>query len=151
MLISNKILIYTHMYSLLFYVIDKTYIVDCTKRTFQDSVDFCSKKGYTIASFHSEHDIINAKTNAWRAKGSCNSVYIGGTSDGAGNWKWLDNSVWWRHDKTSDGLTGISETKLYWTYNDNWNDVSGTAEMGVICQKDEGTLVRFQFIQIDIC
>ena len=139
------------MYSLSFYVIDKTYIVDCTKRTFQDSVDFCAQKGYTIASFHSEHDIINAKTNAWRAKGSCNSVYIGGTSDGAGNWKWLDNSVWWRHDKSSDGLTGISETKLYWTYDDNWNDVSGTAEMGVICQKDEGTLVRFQFIQIDIC
>ena len=90
-------------------------------------------KGWTIASFQSEEDFNEAK-----GKINCD-VYIGATSDGNGNWKWIDDSTWWAH-ANSDGLKGKKETKIVVRKSDlKWNDWSnGDILKGVIC-KNPGT------------
>ena len=105
------------------------YMVDCTERNFLDSVDYCTANGGTIASFQSDVDVNEAKD-----KVTCN-VYIGATSDGNGNWKWIDNSPWWAYEN-NDGLPGTTETKIVWRAVDNkWNDWGTGADlMGVICK-----------------
>ena len=105
------------------------YMVDCTERNFLDSVDYCTANGGTIASFQSDDDINEAKD-----KVTCN-VYIGATSDGNGNWEWIDGSPWWAHTN-NDGLAGTTETKIIWTPIDHkWNDFgTGAVTVGVICK-----------------
>ena len=94
-----------------------------------DSTNFCASNGWKIASFHSEEDI-----NGVKDKVSCNA-YIGATSDGNGNWEWIDNSNWWEYGN-SDGLQGETETKIVWqSYDKSWSDWGiGEDEMGVICK-----------------
>ena len=105
------------------------YIVDCTERNFQDSVDYCTTNGWAIASFQSDVDFNEAK-----GKVTCN-VYIGATSDGNGNWEWIDNLPWWAY-ANNDGLPGTTETKIvYRPVDDKWNDWGTGADlMGVICK-----------------
>ena len=112
----------------------ETYIVNCTERNFQDSIDFCMSKGWKIASFQSEEDFNEAK-----GKINCD-VYIGATSDGNGNWKWIDNSTWWEH-ASNDGLEGKKETKIVVRKSDHyWTDWSiGDKLIGVLC-KNQGML-----------
>ena len=106
------------------------YTVDCRERNYQDSLNYCLNNGWTIASFQSDVDINKAKD-----KVTCN-VYIGATSDGNGNWEWIDSSPWWAHT-THDGLSGTTETKivvradLKWEW-DDWG--TGADLMGVICK-----------------
>ena len=94
-----------------------------------ESVDYCSSNGWTIASFQSDVDFNEAK-----AKVTCN-VYIGATSDGNGNWEWVDGSPWWAYTN-NDGLTGTTETKIMWTPIDHkWIDLgTGAEKLGVICK-----------------
>jgi len=112
---------------------NEKYTVDCTKRNFQASQDYCKSKGMVIASFHSDQDFNDAKE-----KIKCN-VYVGATSDGKGNWKWLDGSKWWAYSN-NDGLEGTRETCLVWRAVDNkWNDWgTGDDLVGVICQNQGG-------------
>ena len=112
------------------------YIVDCTKRNFQDSVDYCISKGWKIASFQSDDDVIEVKGNV-----KCDA-YLGAISDGNGKWEWIDNSPWWAY-ANSDGLPGIRETKIVWRAVDNkWNDWgTGAALKGVIC-KNAGNFLK---------
>ena len=86
-----------------------------------------------IASFHSDQDFNDAKE-----KVKCN-VYVGATSDGKGNWKWLDGSKWWAYSN-NDGLEGTRETCLVWRAVDNkWNDWgTGDDLVGVICKNQGG-------------
>jgi len=109
------------------------YVVDCTKRNFQDSANFCKTNGWTMATFQSDTDVDVAKD-----KVKCN-VYVGATSDGKGNWEWIDSSPWWAYGN-NDGLDGTIETKIVWRAVDNkWNDWgTGDDLMGVIC-KVKGT------------
>jgi len=109
------------------------YVVNCTKRNFQDSANFCKTKGWTMGTFQSDTDVEVAKD-----KVGCN-VYIGATSDGKGNWEWIDSSPWWAYGN-NDGLNGIIETKIVWRAADNkWNDWgTGDDLMGVICQVKGG-------------
>ena len=113
-------------------VSNEKYTVDCTERNFQDSLDYCSSNGWTIASFQSDQDFNDAKD-----KVTCN-VYVGATSDGNGNWKWIDNSNWWAYPN-NDGLPGTTETKIVWRAVDHkWNDWgTGDDLVGVIC-KNQG-------------
>ena len=37
------------------------YVVDCTKRNFQDSANFCKSNGWTMATFQSDTDVDVAK------------------------------------------------------------------------------------------
>merc|ERR1711962_824698 len=115
---------------------NEKYIVDCTKRNFQASQDYCKSKGWTIASFQSDQDFNDAKEKV--KKGRCN-VYVGATSDGKGNWKWLDGSKWWTYSN-NDGLEGTRETCLVWRAVDNkWNDWgTGDDLVGVICKNQGG-------------
>merc|ERR1711962_457271 len=117
-------------------VSNEKYTVDCTKRNFQASVDYCKSKGWTIASFQSDQDLNDAKEKV--KKGRCN-VYVGATSDGKGNWKWLDGSKWWAYSN-NDGLEGTRETCLVWRAVDNkWNDWgTGDDLVGVICKNQGG-------------
>ena len=132
---------------MLYNFIEKNYVVDCHRRTFDESVKFCKSVGHTIASFHSEEDINEAKEGladmdyCWPDYGA----YIGATSDGNGNWKWMDNTDWWKYNE-NDGLVGTYETKIIWKADRKWHD-SGTGQLktGVICQK--GMLI---FIVFDI-
>jgi len=112
---------------------NEKYTVDCTKRNFQASQDYCKSKGMIIASFHSDQDFNDAKE-----KVKCN-VYVGATSDGKGNWKWLDGSKWWAYSN-NDGLSGTRETCLVWRAVDNkWNDWgTGDDLVGVICMNQGG-------------
>ena len=79
-------------------------------------MEFCTSNGWNMASFQSDTDINNAKE-----KIKCN-VYLGATSDGNGNWEWVDNSPWWAYNR-NDGLRGETETKMVWRSNNKqWND-----------------------------
>ena len=82
-----------------------------------------------MGTFQSDTDIDVAKD-----KVKCN-VYVGATSDGKGNWEWLDSSPWWAFGN-NDGLDGTIETKIVWRAVDNkWNDWgTGDDLMGVICK-----------------
>ena len=82
-----------------------------------------------MATFQSDTDVDVAKD-----KVKCN-VYVGATSDGKGNWEWIDSSPWWAY-RNNDGLDGIIETKIVWRAADNkWNDWgTGDDLMGVICK-----------------
>ena len=112
------------------------YTVDCTKRNFQDSVNYCIDNGWKIASFQSDDDV-----NEVKDKVTCNA-YIGATSDGNGNWKWIDDSPWWAY-ANNDALKGTTETKIVMRAADSkWNDWSvGDKLLGVIC-KDPGNFLR---------
>ena len=113
--------------------------MDCTKRNFQESVNYCKDKGSTIASFHSNEDIKKGKDVLQSS--SCRQAYIGAISDGSGNWRWLDDSDWWEY-RQNDGLAGTSETKIVWDSDGKWNDWgTGAAKMGVICKA--GNFTRF--------
>ena len=94
-----------------------------------ESVDYCSNNGWTIASFQSVVEFHEA-----HGKVTCD-VYVGATSDGNGNWKWIDNSPWWAHPN-NDGLSGMTETKIVWLdANNKWNDFgTGDRRFGVICK-----------------
>ena len=111
----------------------KDYIVDCEKRNFQDSIDYCTSRGCTISSFHSDDDINSVKDRV-----TC-KAYIGATSDGNGKWSYIDGTEWWAYSQ-NDGLAGIGETKIVW--NDDgtgWHDwKTGEDPQGVICQQCQG-------------
>ena len=111
----------------------KDYIVDCEKRNFQDSMDYCTSRGCTISSFHSDDDINSVKDRI-----TC-KAYIGATSDGNGKWSYIDGTEWWAYSQ-NDGLAGIDETKIVW--NDDgtgWHDwKTGEDPQGVICQQCQG-------------
>ena len=115
----------------------KDYVVDCEKRNFQDSVDYCTNRGCTISSFHSDDDI-----NSVVEKVTC-KAYIGATSDGNGKWSYIDTTEWWAYSQ-NDGLEGISETKIVW--NDDgtgWHDWgTGDDLHGVICQQCQGNDIQ---------
>jgi len=105
------------------------YVTDCTERNFQQSKDYCTSIGMQMASFHNAEEfdqVLNKK-----GKLECNA-YIGATSDGDGNWSWLDGSTWWQHD-VNDGLNGVYQTKLVVTKMARWSDWSESSEQGVIC------------------
>ena len=108
----------------------KDYFVNCEKRNFQDSIDYCTSRGCTIASFHSDNDIDSVKDRI-----TC-KAYIGATSDGNGHWRYIDGTEWWPNSQIY-GLAGVHETKIVW--NDDgtgWHDWgTGDALQGVICQK----------------
>ena len=74
---------------------------------------------------------------------TCNA-YIGATSDGKGNWKWIDNSPWWAY-ANNDALKGTTETKIAMKTNGYWNDWSvGDKDLGVICE-NPGKFLRVTF------
>ena len=117
-------------------ITENKYIVNCTSRTFDESVKYCKSIGHVIASFHSDEDINEIKDEL-ASKGYCSNVgaYIGATSDGNGNWKWMDRSAWWKYNE-NDGLVGSHETKIIWRNDGKWHDFhTGHTEAGVICQK----------------
>ena len=128
--------------NLIFLSSENKYHVDCTKRNFQDSVEYCQKIGYAIASFHSTGDINQIKSDF--VSSSCDTAYIGAIADGSGGWKWLDNSAWdWVYKQKLDWIDQRdSETRIAWSKRDDgWQDWGqGDNEMGVICQKNTGTL-----------
>ena len=111
----------------------KDYVVDCEQRNFQDSIDYCTNRGCTIASFHSDDDINSVKDRI-----AC-KAYVGATSDGNGHWSYIDGTEWWAYSQ-NDGLEGKGETKIVW--NDDgtgWHDWgTGDATHGVICQQCQG-------------
>ena len=115
----------------------KDYIVDCQKRNFQDSIDYCTSRGCTIASFHSDVDINSVKDRL-----TC-KAYIGATSDGNGHWSYVDGTEWWQYSQ-NDGLAGVFESKIVWTNDRNdlfsgWHDwQNGEDLQGVICQQCQG-------------
>ena len=86
----------------------KNYVVDCEQRNFQDSIDYCTNRGYTVSSFHSDEDINSVKDHV-----TC-KAYIGATSDGNGGWSYIDNTEWWAYSQ-NDGLAGIHEDKIVWS------------------------------------
>merc|ERR1719447_156095 len=105
-------------------------VEDCTKRSYAESVAHCASIGKKIASFHSQEEFDAVLIDG---KLTCN-VYIGGQSDGAGNWSWEDGSEWWAPAWT-DGLKGTKETTLVVVKKGKWVDWGqGQALMGVICQ-----------------
>ena len=62
------------------------------------------------------------------------TAYIGASSDGKGNWRYVDGSNWWSYSN-NDGLAGTSETKLAVGTNGRWNDWgTGDSLLGVVCQ-----------------
>ena len=102
-------------------------MVDCTKRNFEESKDHCKKINCVISSFHSDDDIKRVKD-----KIKC-SAYIGATSDGNGNWRYVDGSSWWSYSK-NDGLAGTKETKVAWHTDGKWHDwATGDRRLGVVC------------------
>ena len=113
------------------------YVVDCKKRNFKDSEEYCSSNNWVIASFHSDNDV-----NEVKVKLDCD-VYIGATSDGNGNWVWIDNSPWWYYSN-NDGLYGVFETKIVWRKSDDkWNDWGRGKDLkGVVC-KLQGNYIEF--------
>ena len=104
--------------------------MDCEQRNFQDSIDYCTSLGFTISSFHSDDDI-----NSVAESVTC-TAYIGATSDGNGNWRYIDGTEWWAYSK-NDGLVGIDETKIVWRDDGTgWHDwKTGDALNGVICEQ----------------
>ena len=105
-------------------------------------MDYCQKSGYAIASFHSDGDISQIKSDF--VSSSCDTAYIGAIADGSGGWKWLDNSAWdWVYKQNLDWINQRDgETRIAWSKRDDgWQDWGqGANEMGVICQKITGTL-----------
>ena len=125
-------------------------MVDCEQRNFQDSVDYCTNRGCTISSFHSDDDI-----NSVVEKVTC-TAYIGATSDGNGKWSYIDTTEWWAYSQ-NDGLEGIRETKIVWDNGGTppgWHDWgTGDDLHGVICQQCQGndiqdTKYRFRCFEI---
>jgi len=103
---------------------------DCTQRSYAESVAHCASIGKKIASFHSQEEFDAVLIDG---KLTCN-VYIGGQSDGAGNWGWEDGSEWWAAS-WNDGLKGTKETKLVVLKKGKWVDWGqGQSLQGVICQ-----------------
>ena len=101
-------------------------------RNFQDSIDYCTSRGCTISSFHSDDDI-----NSVKDRKTC-SAYIGATSGGNGHQSYIDGTEWWQYSK-NDGLTGVRETKIVWAGDGRWHDWhTGDALHGVICQQCQG-------------
>lgn len=110
------------------------YVTDCKERNFQQSKEYCTSIGMQMASFHSAQEFDQVLNN--KGKLECNA-YIGATSDGDGNWSWLDGSTWWQHD-LNDGLNGVYQTKLVVTKMARWSDWSESSEQGVICMDSKG-------------
>ena len=105
-------------------------------------MDYCQKSGKIIASFHSDNDISQIKSDF--VSSSCDNAYIGAIADGSGGWKWLDNSAWdWVYKQKTDWIDQRhGETRIAWAKNDDgWQDWGqGDDKMGVICQEITGIL-----------
>ena len=107
------------------------FVFDATGRTYAESKSYCESLGHTIASIHS------AKEQGWVTALISTTAYLGGESDGSGNWQWADGSVWADYRPLStDGLNGITETKLALENDGEWNDWhTGDALLGVVCRR----------------
>jgi len=102
------------------------YVVQCTKRDYKDSVEYCQSQGMDIASFHSNDDI------ALVGEVPCIS-YIGGESTGRGfEWEWHDATSWWQY--SNDALAGVAATRMVWHTNGKWIQIGGGLDFGVICK-----------------
>jgi len=104
------------------------YVVDCTKRDYKDSVNYCQSQGMGIASFHSNDD------TALVGEVPC-IAYIGGESTGRGfEWEWHDVTSWWQY-ASNDGLGGVAATRLVWHTDGKWHQIGhGGLDFGVICK-----------------
>eukprot|EP00040_Diaphanoeca_grandis_P031349 m.187450 g.187450 ORF g.187450 m.187450 type:complete len:330 (-) comp32306_c3_seq1:277-1266(-) len=97
--------------------------------------------GWQIASVHSDEEFKTTMAicnSDGAAKGRV--CYLGAYSDGRGDWRWEDGSLWdYVPDRdSSDGLNGIGETKIAINTNDEkWHDWSnGVATLASICRKE---------------
>eukprot|EP00492_Amphilonche_elongata_P004475 TRINITY_DN4855_c0_g1_i1.p1 TRINITY_DN4855_c0_g1~~TRINITY_DN4855_c0_g1_i1.p1 ORF type:complete len:292 (+),score=47.32 TRINITY_DN4855_c0_g1_i1:182-1057(+) len=61
------------------------------KRNFEDSIAYCESIGKKIASIHSPDEFESHLNN--KGKLDCKK-YIGASSDGDGNWHWIDGTEW---------------------------------------------------------
>ena len=109
-----------------------SFFYDGTLRNWDGSVDFCTSQGAVIASIHSQEecDLVDAMF-----PNSAN-VYLGGFSDGQGNWEWVDGTPFDYRNPEGDGISGRGETKLVFSHqHTGWHDWGqGQNENGVICR-----------------
>lgn len=74
------------------------------------------------------------RTSRGRRRLVTGPTYIGGASDGEGEWSWVDGSPWIYENPRNDGLLGKSETRLAMSSSGEWHDVSGEDKFGVLCR-----------------
>merc|ERR1711942_505097 len=119
------------------------YMVDRTRRTQEDSRQFCSKHGATLAIFDDAEEF-ESVTN-WLKDTRSPAVYIGLHSDNAGDWYWEDgspltqDSPWCAVTLTGrqqpDG--GVENAGIIWPYGEIGyliHDQSDRREDKALCQ-----------------
>merc|ERR1740121_2987857 len=62
-------------------------------------------------------------------------AYLGGTSNGRGEWKWTDGTPWTAVNPENDGLLGRKETRLAMSSSGKWHDTDGRVKLGVLCRE----------------
>ena len=109
------------------------FIYDPTRVTsYSAAVAYCVSRGYVIASIHSVaeadevHEMMLDGYNGWRG------AWLGGQSDGQGNWAWDDGTPW-DYVRDSHQLQGRAETILVYTYGRGWQDYPAVHNDGACC------------------
>ena len=117
------------------------FVVSDVVQNYDDSVEYCTSIGATIASIHSAAEMTELETFAFRPGNRVGPYYLGGRSDGHGLWSWDDGTPWDYVHSQTDGLVGGQETRLAivlrtGTENDfQWDDwEQGNYSMGVVCR-----------------
>lgn len=104
-----------------------------TARDYDDSVKYCDSKKLVIASIRSWDEQKEAEEMIREQDGS--GAYLGGTSNGRGEWKWADGAPWKTVNPENDGLRGRKETRLAMSRSGKWHDTDGRAKLGVLCRE----------------
>jgi len=110
-----------------------TFHYNATARDYEDSVKYCDSKKLVIASIRSGDEQQEAEEMIREQHGT--DAYLGGTSNGRGEWKWTDGTPWDAVNPENDGLRGRSETRLAMSRSGKWHDTDGRAKLGVLCRE----------------
>jgi len=110
-----------------------TFHYNSTARDYDDSVKYCDSKKLVIASIRSGDEQKEAEEMIRKQDGS--GAYLGGTSNGRGEWKWTDGTPWTAVNPENDGLLGRKETRLAMSSSGKWHDTDGRVKLGVLCRE----------------
>jgi len=113
--------------------IQGTFHYNATARDYEGSVKYCDSKGLVVASIQSEDEQREAEELMRQHDGR--GAYLGGTSDGRGEWKWTDGTPWDAVNPENDGLRGKKETRLAMSRSGKWHDTDGREKLGVLCRE----------------
>lgn len=109
---------------------------------FETQSQRCLALGYRLASIRSAEENGQVLDMLRRSQNARLAAYLGGMSDGNGNWRWTDGTEWGNYIGSNDGIRGTGETHLAYQPNDGrWHDwAQGQANLRAVCRAPDTTL-----------